>query len=89
MHEWLRTHVANRFAAFSGLAVSGTVPIREELLNELLADFLSADASSLAASGPPAGGLTSADVQGLKALVRRVTIRAESGVVRVDFEIGV
>lgn len=83
MPNWLQTQVANGFAAFSGSTISGTVPIKEALINELLAEYLASPDEARRTEPPPAD----VPLAELKRLVRRAAVRAEAGVVTLDFEI--
>jgi hypothetical protein len=89
MQDWLKEQMADGFAAFAGARVSGTVPVEEGLVNELLAQAV-ASAASGALSPAPAdeapGGL---DVQRLAGMVRHVRVKASPGVVTLEFEVGV
>ncbi len=75
--------VASGFSRFSGLRISGTVPIQEELINEAVSELLQgwSKPQEPAKSGVP--------VSQLLPLVKKLLVRAEKGVVHVDFEIGV
>jgi len=82
MEELFALYAARGFADFAGLTVSGAVPIKEELANELIARFLtaaSADGSSAVPSTVP--------TQALLHLVKTLQVRATEGVVTVHFEI--
>ena len=40
MNPWLQKHIDNNFSDFEGLSISGQVPVKDQVLNELLADAL-------------------------------------------------
>jgi hypothetical protein len=81
MQEWLTAQMASGFSAFQGAALTGTIPVKEELINELIAGFL-AQAGEQDATAPPA-----IDVRALASFIRQVTIHAEPGVVTLHFDV--
>jgi hypothetical protein len=82
MDEWWRQQIASGFAAFRGAQVSGSVPISDRLLNELIQQWLATAAAGRVEAGPR-------DVEALARLVRRVSVAASEGVLTVEFEVGV
>jgi hypothetical protein len=82
MPEWLTAQIAAGFPALKGAALSGSIPIKEELINDLIADFL---ARPPAAPGPPGGF----DPRVLLPLVKRATVHADQGVVTLNVEVQV
>ena len=85
MNEWWRQQVASGFAAFRGAQVSGSVPISDRLLNELIQAWL-----AQASAGRPEGAPTAPfDAAALARVVRRASVKASEGVVTLDFEVGV
>jgi len=83
MDEWLQAQLAAGLPALRGSAISGTVAVNQELLNELLANWLAAQSG---AGGATPGGL---DVNRLLPLLKHAAIRVEQGTLLVDFEISV
>lgn len=83
MDEWLQAQLAAGLPAFRGSAVAGTVALNQELLNELLAQWLAAQAGG--GSATP-GAL---DVNRLLPLLKHAAIRVEQGTLLVDFQISV
>jgi hypothetical protein len=75
--------IASGFSRFSGLNISGTVPLQQDLINEALGELVQSWSRPQEAEKP---GLPLAQ---LLPIVRKVQVRAEPGVVNVDFEIGV
>jgi hypothetical protein len=82
MREWFRAQLAAGLPALSGSAVSGTIALKQEMLNELLAGWL-ADTSSSGAATP------AMDVSRVKPLVKEATVRTEAGTLFVDFRIAI
>ena len=82
MNEWLRDQLARGFSDFAGTTLSGEIPIKEELLNELLARWL-ANAGKPGTTQP---ALSAADVA---RYVRSATVHAGPGVVTLRFELAV
>jgi hypothetical protein len=86
MKEWIQSQIANGLSAFPGLTLSGQVPVKEELINELLAAWLrDASASAQAAKAPGAAP----DLTSLMRSIRRASVHAGPGVITLDFEIRV
>lgn len=77
--SFLQELVETRFSKFEGLKIAGTVPLQQDLVNEALGELVSG-------AGSKSGGIP---VKELLPLVRKVQVRAEAGVIHVDFEIGV
>ena len=89
MHRLLQKYVANGFADFSGLAISGKIPLKQELINEAIAEVLStAQASTPVASQPRAAEPTlPVTMESLLPLLKSVEIQAEPGVVMISFQL--
>ena len=86
MHEFSQKQIENGFSEFEGLSVTGTVPVRESLLNSFLAEALQKLAEGTTPSpspAPPAGGLLPAVAK----LVKKAEVHAKEGVIVFDFEI--
>lgn len=82
MPEWLTAQIAAGFPAFKGAAVSGSIPIKEELINGLIADYLARPGDA----AMPKGDL---DPRALLPLIKRASIHAEPGVIALQFELKV
>jgi hypothetical protein len=82
MREWWQAQQAQGFPDFHGTVISGSIPVKEALINELIARFL-------AETGTAPGGPSIVDRRELARFVRSPTVHAEPGVVTVRFEIGV
>jgi hypothetical protein len=95
MNELIRNFIANGFADFEGLQISGTIPIKQEILNEAIAAFLQEGQAATAAGTPPAttGRVNASspmppippDV--LLKMVRRAEVKATDGKITLEFEI--
>lgn len=86
MQEFIQKQIENGFSEFEGLSISGTVPVRETLLNGLLAEMLQklAEGSAPAAPATPTPqGLLPAVAK----LVKKAEVHAKEGVIVLDFEI--
>jgi hypothetical protein len=86
MKNLLQRNLANGFPDFPGLTLSGKIPIREELINQLIDDFLRKNAESTEPAQPQKrdNGISMSNI--LK-LVRKATIHAEAGVVTLEVEL--
>ncbi len=85
MQRWLQEQIDNEFVAFTGASLSGSIPIKEELLNELLTELLR-DLGSASTSDAPRseGGI---DLRRLARFVTQVGVHATEGVVTVTFAV--
>ena len=82
MREWMEAQLAAGLPALAGTSISGTVAVKQELLNDLLKGYLSAT---------PAASPGAAD-RCARSLLRYVThaaVRAEQGRLLVDFQVTV
>jgi hypothetical protein len=82
MDEWLKEQLARGFGDFAGTTISGSIPVKEELINQLIARYL-------AQGGTPAPSRLPVNPGQLARFVRSATVHAEPGVVTLRFEIGV
>ena len=81
--------IANRFAKLRGLQISGTVPLQQELVNQALSELVENRASAGAEPQQPPQVKPRLSATDMLGLVKRIQVRAEPGVIHVDFEIGV
>ena len=83
MQDWLKEQIANGFAAFDGASLTGSIPMKESLINEMIA-------SVLAHAGDPPAAQPAFDPRLLAPFIRTATVRAEPGVVtlHLDLRIG-
>jgi hypothetical protein len=79
MREWIDAQLRAGFPALAGSAISGTLAVRQELLNELLAAWLAENAAR--------GANPARDFSASMRLLKSASIRAEPGTVLVDFQI--
>ena len=89
MHRLLHKYIANGFADFSGLAITGKIPLKQELINEVIAEVLgAAQASTPVASQPRAAEpAIPVGLESLLPLLKAVEIQAEPGVVMINFQL--
>ncbi|HYP05158.1 MAG TPA: hypothetical protein VER03_02900 [Bryobacteraceae bacterium] len=87
MNSWLQKHIDNNFRDFEGLSISGQIPLKDQVLNELLADALRQ--AQQPASNAPATTASTVEMRPLLKLVKKAEIRAVNGAVVVDFQVGV
>jgi hypothetical protein len=81
MNEWLKTQAASGFPAFAGSSIAGTLVVRDDLLNELLAHAL--DGGGGGEETTPAAATV--DLAAVRPLIKRVSIRSEQGRLLIDF----
>lgn len=82
MQDWLQAQMANGFAAFTGAVVTAAIPVKDTLLNELIAGYL-AQAREGTSTAP------SFDPRTVLPFVRTVTVQAEPGVLTVRVELAI
>ena len=87
MSSWLQQQIASGFADFRGLVLSGRVPVRQQVMNDLLTDFLRS--RSEPADTPTPVRTDAPDLKSFLRFVRKASVQVETGVVNVDFEIRV
>lgn len=86
-------YLANNLADFAGLRVSGTIPVKQEILNDLLqtvlTDMANPKPATSAAATTPAPPSSSIDPRSLVKFVKKAEIQAEAGrlVLYVDLAI--
>ena len=80
MREWIEAQLAAGLPAFAGSALSGTVAVKQEALNELIANWLATDSVAKTASA-------SFDLTRARAAVKQARIRGEAGTILLDFDI--
>lgn len=85
MDNWLTKHAQNGFRDFQGLSITGTIPLRDQLVNELIAEALT-NAAKPAPTPAPAPG---PDMRPLLTLVKKAQVRTTEGAIVLDFAIGV
>lgn len=91
MQDLLSRHLANGFAEFPGLNVAGSIPIKQELLNEIIAEMLRSGLNprSVLEAVPNAAAPPKLDPSRLLERIKRAEVEAEEGKIIFHFEIGV
>ncbi|GAB4458152.1 MAG: hypothetical protein OHK0029_19020 [Armatimonadaceae bacterium] len=99
MNEIINRILANGFADFEGLEITGTVPVRQEFINESLAEVLqglrqgkpeaepTAASPAPAAPSPSSGSRPRLSTQDLAKLVKKVEVQAQDGKLVLHFEV--
>jgi hypothetical protein len=83
MKEWIQKQIDNDFADFKGLSVAAQIPMRDRLVNELLAEALR---SAPDKSAPSGGGV---DFRPFFKYVQKAAVHASDGVIALDVVIKV
>lgn len=83
MRDWLEAQLAAGLPGLKGSMVSGTLAVKQELVNEFLARWL-AEAGHRSEATAPA-----ADLSRAAGFVKEAAVRAEPGTLLVDFKIAV
>ncbi|MBC8137134.1 MAG: hypothetical protein H8F28_14740 [Fibrella sp.] len=87
-------YLQNDLADFAGLHISGTLPVKQEILNDLLQTVLT-DMQSPGSTPTPASqdkatnGASGMDPKRLLKFVKKAEIRAEEGRLVLDFDVHV
>jgi hypothetical protein len=94
MDELIRSFIANGFADFEGLQITGSIPITQELLNEAIAAFLQESQSAAPERATPTSGAAKSPSSMprippalLLKMVRRAEVKATDGTITLEFEI--
>lgn len=77
MRAWFEAQLAAGLPAFAGTSLSGTVAVKDELINQLLKEWM---AGRTGAANAPA-----VDAKSLLRHVTNAAVRAEQGRILVDF----
>jgi len=88
MNELLERLAANGFADLEGLQVTGTLPVRQDIVNDLIAALLRE--ATTAKPGTPSSAKPAAPFEAtsdLLKLVRKLEVRMAEGTMILDFEI--
>ena len=81
MRDWIEAQLAAGLPAFAGSHMSGTLALKQELLNELLGRWLTESAPGTPPRLP--------DLAPVKRVVKGAAVRAEAGRLLIDFTIAV
>jgi len=84
MNEWIQKQIDNGFADLKGLSIKAHVPVKDQLLNEFLAEALHGAATPVT---PPTG--KSLDLRSLIGFVRKAEVHSTDGALVVDVDIAV
>jgi len=91
MQDLLSRLIASGFAEFQGLNITGSVPIKQEVINELIAEVLQNAGKSEAPPESAAGAasLPRIEASALLELIKRAEIKADDGKIILEFDIRV
>jgi hypothetical protein len=81
MREWFEAQLSAGLPALAGSEVSGTLALKQELLNRMLAEWLS--------QGPSEAAGVKMDLAQLKHFVKAAQVRADAGTVFVEFRVAI
>jgi hypothetical protein len=79
MRDWIAAQLAAGLPAFAGSKLSGTLAVKQEVVNELIANWLAGD------SAPSEAGRV--DLRMLRAAIKSAALRAENGKLLIDVDI--
>jgi hypothetical protein len=97
VEELIRRFIENGFADFEGMQISGTVPVQQEIINEVIAATLRGEIPIPGASASSEGGGASRSGDGrpkmklplpeLLKMVQRADVQAQEGRIIINFEV--
>jgi hypothetical protein len=89
MQRLIQKYLAAGLADFAGLTISGTIPVKQELINELIAEVLSEAAGPSSGSARPAtpGQGDPIDTRVLLQTIKKLEISAGPGTVTIEFQL--
>ena len=82
MKEWMRKQIESGFRDLKGLSISAHIPVKDQLLNELLSEVLRGASTAPKSSQTP-------NLRPFAQFVRKAEIHATEGALVVDVEISV
>lgn len=89
----LEKYLENDLADFAGLRVSGTLPVKQEVLNDLLqsvlTDLATPKSAAVTDTPKPASSAPNVDPSKLVKFVKKAQVRAEDGRLVLDFDLAV
>lgn len=83
-----RRYITSGLSDFPGLSISGRVPIGQDLINDVIEEWLASSRTAATPTHREGGQLEGFGPASILALVRTARVSAERGVVTVEFEIG-
>lgn len=91
MQNLINKHISNGFAEFEGLNITGSIPVKQELINELIAEISQNGIRSTPQSQPNSSSSPKPDIDinDLFRLIKRAEVRIYEGRIILDFEISV
>jgi hypothetical protein len=91
MADLLNKYISNGFADFKGLMITGSIPIKQEVVNELIAELLQKgiNPSPTTLSGASPTPRLNLNVNDLLKFVKRAEVKADDGKITLDCEIRV
>ncbi len=88
IRDLVEKHLANDLDEFKGLRISGSIPVRQELINELLAELVQNGIAQRTTNDD----MREASLFGINdalRLVKHVEIKTSAGSITVEFELRV
>ena len=84
MTHWIRKQIDSGFADLKGLRVNAKIPLKDQFINEALAEFLQRSGSTSPVTRP-----SGPDMGALLKFVKRAQVHSTDGTVVVDVEISI
>lgn len=86
MNEWLQKQMETGFRDLKGLSITGHIPIKDRLINELISEALRGAAAPAPVVGKESAPL---DLRGLLQFVKKAEVHATDGELVLDVEVRV
>jgi hypothetical protein len=87
MLKRLSENLSNGFQDFPGFSITGSVPVKEELINGLIAELLQQMAAGTSTKSVAGESGPQFSKQQFAGLLKKCVVHAEAGVLTVNFEI--
>ena len=82
MNEWIRKQIDSGFSDFKGLSINARIPMKDSMVNELLAETLQSLASPSTSAAPG-----DVDLKSFLRFVERAEVKASEGVIALEVDI--
>lgn len=103
MQDIISKLTANDFAALKGLTINGRVPVQEQVINELITEFLqrnqapqasttttpNAEAAAPPQSAAPSTSKPNIGMSDAIRFVKKAEVKADAGKIIIEFEIAI
>jgi hypothetical protein len=89
MKDWIDKQLAGGLPAFEGLVLTGEVPLRDEVLNQVIAELLRGGGGKPAPTATQPTPTAKFDPQKLLHFVKRLEVKTSEGAIWLRFDVKV